>query len=835
MIVARFWCAVVLGSASFLAIDVPWAQAQSFESSDRLILGTAPNKSASIRLGDLDADGDLDVVVANGRHWPQQNVALLNQGRARFNVLRPLGADRLTTYACELADLDGDGDLDLATGNDMAPCHIFLNDGKANFALKSTFGGLSSVRSMTLADIDRDGDPDILLTCRGRSNQIFLNDGAANFRLATEFGTKTDSTIDVGVGDVDGDGDLDLVVANRDGQANAWLMNDGELNFDQVRPFGQPRNQSRAVTVGDFNGDGKLDWAVGNIEQPNQLFLGDGTGGVAREIQFGLADGRTYCLAAEDLDLDGDLDLVVGNAGQANAVFWNQGEGTAFEREIFDDQAHVTYGLSVGDLNGDRIPDIAVANTDELNQVFLGRPPAQTPDDPGSRQRAPQPSNSAESVERSKRPATDGESDWPSFRGLRRRGVAEGFSLPTSWNADPENGALQNVLWQVDVPGLGHSSPVVVGNRLFLLTAVAHAGEAPLQVQSGGRPTAADDNGMQDWLLLCYDKRDGQLIWSQTLHQGQPRATRHAKATHANTSVCVSNGNVVSFLGSEGLYCHDVNGKLLWQQDLGVVNISKYGIGWGFSSSPAVHQDRIVLVCDDPDGPYLSARSLADGREIWRTSRKEVCQRSWGTPLIHDSGETQVVVNGWPWIVSYRLSDGAEIWRIKGGGDNPIPSPFEANGLIYITNAHGGPSPIHAIRPSARGDLSLEGREASIAWSVDRGGSYMSTPVVYGDQIYFGNSNGVVRAFQAMTGESLFEGRLGSNAGVIASLVAGDGKIYCAAENGTVYVLEHGPTLKIVARNAMGEPCLATPAIAEGVIFIRTTKRLTAVKQTSNR
>ena len=142
-----------------------------------------------------------------------------------------------------------------------------------------------------------------------------------------------------------------------------------------------------------------------------------------------------------------------------------------------------------------------------------------------------------------------------------------------------------------------------------------------------------------------------------------------------------------------------------------MVNISKYGIGWGFASSPAVHDDRIVLVCDDPENPFLTARRLSDGEEIWRTSRKEICERSWGTPLVHQhAASSQVVVNGWPWIVSYRLSDGGEIWRIKGGGDNPIPSPFEANGLIFITNAHGGPAPIHAVRPEARGELDTGGR-----------------------------------------------------------------------------------------------------------------------------
>ena len=823
MNIVRFWCLLAAVAFQCFAVGLPAATAQSFSSNGRLTLGTESNRSASVRMGDLDGDGDLDVVVANGRHWPQQNYAFLNQGKSRFNVMRPIGSDRSTTYACELADLDGDGDLDIATGNDMAPCKILLNDGKANFRLKSSFGGISSVRSMTIADIDRDGDQDILLTCRGRANRIFLNDGKANFGRGIEFGTKADSTIDVEVGDVDGDGHMDLVLANRDGQPNAWLLNDGSLNFSQALPFGEPNGNSRAVAIGDFNDDGHLDWAMGNIGKANELFLGDGKGGVASVVEFGQQPGRSYCLASGDIDLDGDLDLVVGNVGQANTVFLNNGDGTRFRQEVFDSKPLATYGICLGDLNGDGMIDVAVSNSDAVNQIFLGKRSAQAKVEikPSKQevQKSAQPDSKNVGLAKFQSRPEYHSTDWPAFRGLGGRGVAEGFALPTSWNAGAESSEHKNVKWQVDVPGLGHSSPVIVGNKLFLLTAVAKAGAAPLKVQSGGKPTAADDNGEQDWILLCFDKSNGKELWQKTLHRGEPKATRHAKATHANTSVCVAGDKVITFLGSEGLYCHDLEGTQLWKQDLGVVNISKYGIGWGFSSSPTVYDGKILLVCDDPKNPYLTCRSLGDGEEIWRTSRKDICERSWGTPLVHQQDRTtQVVVNGWPWIVSYNLSDGKELWRIEGGGDNPVPTPFEANGLIYITNAHGGPAPIHAVRPAAKGELEI-GDTNSFAWSVGNGGSYTSTPVVYGDQIYLGQTRGIVRTFHAGTGEKLGERRLGSKAGMVASLIAGDGKIYCAAENGKVYVLEHGPDLKIIAENSMGGACLATPAISEGTVL----------------
>ena len=425
-------------------------------------------------------------------------------------------------------------------------------------------------------------------------------------------------------------------------------------------------------------------------------------------------------------------------------------------------------------------------------------------------------------------------SDWPAFRGPQAQGVVESGAVASHWNADPDHGPDQHIRWRAPVPGLGHSSPVISGNRVFVLTAIASQGEAPLKVGAGGRPEAADDNGEQSWVVLCYDKQTGRELWRQVAKRGLPRATRHAKATHANTSVAVQGDRVVAFFGSEGLYCYDLEGKLLWKRDLGVVDISKYGIGWGYASSPAIYQDRIALICDDPNNPYLVVLRLSDGEELWRVARNDICERNWSTPLIHPTGErTQVVVNGWPWVVSYDLASGKELWRIKGGGDNPVPTPFVANGWFYITSSHGGQSPIYVVRPEATGDVSpteeVTSNEA-IVWSTRRGGAYMSTPVVYGDYLYLGNSNGVLRCFHAKTGEKIYEQRLGSDAGIIASLVAADGKIYCPSENGTVYVIQAGPEFELLAENRMGRPCFASPALSAGVLFLRTTDELLAIE-----
>jgi outer membrane protein assembly factor BamB len=429
--------------------------------------------------------------------------------------------------------------------------------------------------------------------------------------------------------------------------------------------------------------------------------------------------------------------------------------------------------------------------------------------------------------------ASQTDQNWPAFRGLGGSGVAEGFPTLAVWNADQAAGRLSGLLWRTTVPGLGHSSPVVWGDRIFVCTAVRLSGKAPLRIGSYGDRNAAQDNDEQQWMVLGFDKKSGKRIWEQVLRTAKPAATRHEKATHANTTLTTDGQRLVGFFGSEGLYCLDLNGRLLWSKDLGFINISKYGIGWGYGSSPSLYQDRIALLCDDPDHPFVSALRLSDGKELWRVSRKGVCERSWGTPLIHSDGtRTQVVTNGWPFIVSYDLESGTELWRLRGGGDNPIPTPFVAGGLIMVTNAHGGRAPLFAIRPTAHGDISLpEGSTSNdfIAWSVPNGGSYISTPLVYRGYVYLANYNGVFHCYDFKTGQSMFEERLGPDATFSASLVAADGKIYCAAEEGEVYVIKSGPKFEVLAKNHMGEPCLATPAVSEGVLYFRTAQSLIAI------
>lgn len=425
------------------------------------------------------------------------------------------------------------------------------------------------------------------------------------------------------------------------------------------------------------------------------------------------------------------------------------------------------------------------------------------------------------------------EQNWPQFRGPAGQGIADGFPTRANWNLDAAAGKTEGLLWRTEVPGLGHCSPIIWKDRIYLATAVPKSGKPSLRIGLYGDIKPAKDDEEQRWLVQCFEKKNGKLKWEQMIRQAKPSTVRHEKASHANTTLVTDGKHLIGFFGADGLYCLNMKGKLLWQKDLGRINVTWRSVAWGFSSSPALHKDRIVVQCDDPKDPFIAALNLKDGQELWRTSRKGASENSWGTPLIHSDGaRTQIVANGYPYIASYDLETGKELWRLKGGGDIPVPMPFVADGLIVLTNSHGGKTPLFAVRPSATGDISLTDGATSndgVAWSAPNGGAYISTPVMYNGYLYVANYNGLLRCFDFKTGEKMFEERLGTDAVCSASLVAADGKIYCPTEDGVVYVLKAGPKLEVLAKNNLGEPCLATPAISQGVMYFRTSGSLMAI------
>jgi outer membrane protein assembly factor BamB len=422
--------------------------------------------------------------------------------------------------------------------------------------------------------------------------------------------------------------------------------------------------------------------------------------------------------------------------------------------------------------------------------------------------------------------------DWPQFRGIRASGVAEGFTLPASWSVADGKG----IAWKTPIPGLGLSSPVVWGDAIFVTTSISGDKNAGLKVGLYGDIQSVNDSTPHEWRVYCLDKKTGTVRWQQTAHSGVPKIKRHMKNSHANPTVATDGERVIAFFGSEGLYAYDVKGKLLWKKDLGVLDAGFYvapEAQWETGSSPILHDNVVVVQADVQKGSFIAAFDARDGRELWRTTRDDV--PTWSTPTVHEvGGKTQLVVNGLRHIGGYDFKTGKEIWKMKGLGDIPVPTPVVQDGLIYVTNAHGKGSPVFAIRETATGDISLaDGATSneSVVWSYPRGGGYMATPVVYRGLLYVVNYNGGLMVYDAKTGEKKYQERLGGGTSAFtASPIAADGKVFVAGEDGHVIVLEAGPTFKVLAENDMTESTLATPALSEGLLVVRTQRNVVAIK-----
>ncbi|MDA8018827.1 MAG: PQQ-binding-like beta-propeller repeat protein [Thermoanaerobaculia bacterium] len=386
--------------------------------------------------------------------------------------------------------------------------------------------------------------------------------------------------------------------------------------------------------------------------------------------------------------------------------------------------------------------------------------------------------------------------------------------------------------WKTRIPGLGHSSPVVWGERVFLTTAVSAAGEAELKTGLYGSGWPADDGGEQSWWVIAVDRRSGDILWQQRAHRGKPAVQRHPKASHANSTPTVDAERVVAFFGSEGLFCYDHDGELLWHKSFGVLPSGSYRTAeaqWGFGSSPVLYEGRVVIQADTQEKSFLAVLDAATGEQIWRIER-EGEHPTWSTPTIQPArgtdDKTKILANGFRHMAAYELASGEELWRLSGGGDVPVPTPIAARELVFLTNAHGPRSPIIAVRQGARGVMELrepgEGEVSrGLAWFELRGGAYMQTPIVVGEELYVCRDNGVMSCYDADNGTRHYQERLSGGDGFTSSPVAADGKLYFTSETGTTHVVGAGTTFQRLAVNELGEEVLATPALADGMILIR--------------
>ena len=427
--------------------------------------------------------------------------------------------------------------------------------------------------------------------------------------------------------------------------------------------------------------------------------------------------------------------------------------------------------------------------------------------------------------------AADPAGSWPSFRGAQAAGVAEGQNLPDRWN--PSSG--ENILWRTRIPGLAHSSPIVWGNRIFVTSAISSKPTATFKPGLYGDGDASDDRTRHKWMIYAIDKRTGAIEWERVARESEPIDKRHIKSTYASATPATDGRIVVAWFGSQGLHAFDMNGVPRWKVDLGRVNMGAYDIPtfeWGPASSPIIWNNLVIIQCDTQTDSFLLALNTETGETVWKTERDEL--PSWGTPTIAATAwGHELVTNASNFVRGYDPHTGKELWRLGRSSKITAPTPIYGGGLFIVASGRAPERPIFAVRPRARGDLTLRPNEtsnASIAWSHTGRGSYMPTPLIYGDLLYVLANNGVLDAYELQTGKEVYRQRLPVlGSGFSASPVAADGKIYLSNEDGDMLVVGAGREFKHIATNTMGELLMSTPALSQGVIYVRAATHLFAI------
>ena len=422
--------------------------------------------------------------------------------------------------------------------------------------------------------------------------------------------------------------------------------------------------------------------------------------------------------------------------------------------------------------------------------------------------------------------------DWPQFHGPSASGVGDGAKPPIKWDATKGT----NIAWSVEIPGLADSSPIVWGDQVFVTTAISSDPKQAFRTGLYGDTDPVNDITPHQWKVFAIDKKTGKILWQQTAHQGVPKTKRHPKSSQASATPVTNGKVVVAYFGSEGLYAYSTTGELLWKKDVGLQNAGWFfdpDSEWGAASSPVIYKNMVILQCDRQKDSFVAAYDLKDGHELWRTARAEI--PSWGTPTIVPAKDhTEVATNAPKAIRGYDADTGKQLWTLGPNSEVVCTTPVSAHGLIFVTAGYPPVQPIYAIKIGSSGDLTLkDGKESSdaIAWSKQRGGVYLPSPIVYGEHLYTVSNNGVLSVYEAKTGTRVYQQRVGEGGSFVASPVAAADKLYITSEDGDVYVVKAGAQYELLSKNPMGEPVLASPALAGDLLIVRGGKHLFAIAQ----
>jgi len=398
---------------------------------------------------------------------------------------------------------------------------------------------------------------------------------------------------------------------------------------------------------------------------------------------------------------------------------------------------------------------------------------------------------------------------WGQWRGADATGVSTTAEPPLEWSES------KNVRWKIEIPGRGSSSPVVWGDRVYLMTAIPAGITGPAQHAPRG--------GIQPriphrFVVMAINRKDGKIAWEKTVREEPPHEGSHVdNGTYASSSAATDGEHLIAFFESKGIFAFDMEGTLLWEKDLGDKKMRNQ---FGEGSTPALYRDRLVIVWDQQGGQsFVVALNKKTGEELWRVNRTEI--DTWATPLVVEhEGRAQVIVPGMNRLKSYDLENGEVVWESAGLTMNPIPSPVYADGMVFATSGFQGNN-LKAIRlAGAKGDIT---NTPSIVWSLDRDTPYVPSPILYDGILYIlKTNNGILSAFDAKTGKPHYQNqRLVAVPNVFASPVGASGRVYFPGREGTTLVIKNSPTFEVLATNVLEDGFDASPALVDKEIYLR--------------
>ena len=413
--------------------------------------------------------------------------------------------------------------------------------------------------------------------------------------------------------------------------------------------------------------------------------------------------------------------------------------------------------------------------------------------------------------------SNEAEKYWPAWRGPNATGVAPHADPPIEWSE------TVNIRWKLEIPGKGHSSPIVWGDTVFVTTAIETdkpGDEKPVEAppQQGRRrgPRGIQPSNILQFVIFGINRSDGSIRWQKTVREELPHEGTHKTGSWASNSAVTDGTHVYAFFGSRGLYCFDMQGNLKWKKDLGDMTIK---LSFGEGSSPVLYGDVILVNWDHEGESFITALDKKTGAQRWRMERDE--RTSWSTPLVVEyNGTPQVITTATHRTRSYDLATGNLIWECGGLTANTIPSPVAADGMVYLMSGFRG-NALQAIRlASASGDIT---DSKAIAWAYDRDTPYVPSPLLYGGTLYFLKSNsGVLSCFNAKTGKAYYgPQRLDGIAEVYASPVGAGNRVYITDRDGATLVIKHGPEFEVLAQNMLDDGFDASPAIVDNEIYLR--------------